>query len=203
MSLLLDIDGVLIRDKNLLNHVKTNCARYVRSKLPECKNPSELNTKLYTMYGHTARGLKNLLDIDASDFNNKVYDKDLISHLWKVLSEPEFQEDAEEIHSLIRDGWDVQLFSNSPLDWCLPVALAISDEVKIASDGIYLKPEIGAYMKFNNKIKHTFVDDSVGNLDAVQSATMWRPIHFSEYGQQSEYPTVNSIWSLGLFLRSN
>lgn len=203
MSLLLDIDGVLIRDQKLLGHVKANCVRYVRSKLPACKNPAELNTKLYTMYGHTARGLKQVLDIDSSDFNKKVYDKDLIDHLWTVLSGPEFQADAEEIHSLAVDGWDVQLFSNSPLDWCIPVSLAISDKVKIASDGIYLKPEIGAYMKFNNKLKHTFVDDSIRNLDAVQAATMWRPIHFSEVGPISDYPTVNSIWSLGLFLRSN
>jgi hypothetical protein len=202
MSLLLDIDGVLIRDKQLLGHVKANCVRYVRSKLPGCKNPHEINNKLYLKYGHTARGLNALYGIDTSDFNRNVYDSKLIDHLWAVLSCPEFQDDAEEIHSLTVDGWDVQLFSNSPLDWSLPVALSISDKVKVASDGIYLKPELGAYMKFNNKMHHTFVDDSLRNLDAVQSATTWRPVHFSQEGIVSEYPTVNSIWSLGLFLRS-
>ena len=34
-SLLLDIDGVVVRDKLLLSHVKENCVNYVASKLPE------------------------------------------------------------------------------------------------------------------------------------------------------------------------
>ena len=202
MSLLLDIDGVLIRDKKLLSHVKSNCVRYVRSKLPSEKNPHEVNAKLVKLYGHTARGLKSVYNIDASDFNKKVYDGPLIDHLWSILSGKEFQDDAEEIHALTTDGWRVQLFSNCPLDWSLPVAQAISDQVQVASDGIYFKPDPGAYLKFNQKIKHTFVDDSLRNLDAVRSHTLWRPVHFSTDSRQSDYPTVNSIWSLALFLRS-
>ena len=42
-SLLLDIDGVIVRDKELEKHIKKNCVSYVKSKLPECKNPDETN----------------------------------------------------------------------------------------------------------------------------------------------------------------
>lgn len=201
-SLLLDIDGVLLRDKSLSNHVRANCVRYVKSKVPMCKDPSKLNSALFNTYGHTSRGLQQVLNIDAYDFNDQVYDKQLINHLWEVLSSTEFQKDADEIHSWTKEGWNIQLFSNSPLDWALPVARSISDEISIACDGIYLKPESGAYMKFNHKIKHTFVDDSLRNLDAVNGMSMWRPVHFSPLGQMSDYPTVSSIDFLGTYLRN-
>ena len=55
-TLLLDIDGVVIRDKPLLDHVKNNCVAYVKEKLPKCKDPQETNRVLYLANGHTARG---------------------------------------------------------------------------------------------------------------------------------------------------
>ena len=200
-SLLLDIDGVLLRDKALSNHVRANCVRYVKHKVPSCKDPARMNSAFFKAYGHTARGMQRVLDIDSSDFNKEVYDKKLINHLWSVLSGTEFQKDAIEIHSWAKEGWKIQLFSNSPLEWALPVAHSISDEIGIACDGIYLKPEPGAYMKFDHKIKHTFVDDSLRNLDTVNGMSMWRPVHFSPLGQMSDYPTVGSIDFLGTYLR--
>jgi hypothetical protein len=200
-SLLLDIDGVLLRDKDLSNHVRANCVRYVKSKVPMCKDPYKMNSAFYNTYGHTALGLQQVLNIDTFDFNHKVYDKQLINHLWSILSSTEFKKDATEIHSWVKEGWNIQLFTNSPIDWSLPVSHAISDEISIACDGIYLKPETGAYMKFDNKIKHTFVDDSLRNLDAVSAMSMWRPVHFSPNGQVTKYPTVGSISFLGTYLR--
>lgn len=199
-SLLLDIDGVILRDKELAKHVRANCVRYVRNKLPMCKDPARMNSALFKAYGHTARGLKQVLDIDSVDFNKEVYDKQLINHLWNVLSGSEFQKDASEIHSWTKDGWNVQLFSNCPLDWSLPVSQAISDEISVAY-GPHLKPDYEAYMQFDSKIKHTYVDDSLRNLDAVAGRALWRPVHFSPKGQVSNYTTVGSIHFLGLFLR--
>ena len=46
-SLVLDVDGVLVRDKLLLQHVKENCVSYVRAKLPDAKNPREVNRLLH------------------------------------------------------------------------------------------------------------------------------------------------------------
>jgi hypothetical protein len=37
--LLLDVDGVLIRDRPLLDHVRYNVNAYVAKKLPNVKNP--------------------------------------------------------------------------------------------------------------------------------------------------------------------
>ena len=108
-SLILDIDGVLVRDKALLNHVKHNCVQYVRHKMPEVKAPAQMNEILYSNYGHTAKGLRKAYKINTDDFNKFVYDKPLHDHLWSVLSGTEFQKDAEQIHSLIKDGWTVRL----------------------------------------------------------------------------------------------
>ena len=112
--LLLDVDGVIIRDRLLMNHVKHNATRYVKNKLPDCKDPVLLNKHLYLAYGHTAVGLNKQFGIDVSDFNTCVYDKSLMTHLAEVLETPTFQDDAEIINDLILNGWNVTLFSNSP-----------------------------------------------------------------------------------------
>jgi hypothetical protein len=96
-SLVLDIDGVLIRDRRLLAHVRHNCVRYVAKKLPECKDPAYTNRLLYATAGHTARGLQNNFGIDTSDFNREVYDRPVRDRLWEVLSGTQFQQEAKEI----------------------------------------------------------------------------------------------------------
>ena len=116
-SLLLDIDGVVVRDKLLLSHVKENCVNYVASKLPEAKSPRDVNRVLHLSHGHTARGLNMVFKIDTSDFNEKVYDKRLMDHLAEVIYGSEFQEEAKEIHELTQNGWKVTLFTNSPVKW--------------------------------------------------------------------------------------
>ena len=96
-SLLLDIDGVVLRSPLLLAHVQDNCVKYVASKLPEAKNPRDVNRVLYMTHGHTARGLSKAFQIDTSDFNEKVYDKRLLDHLAEVIYGTEFQLEAKEI----------------------------------------------------------------------------------------------------------
>jgi len=97
-SLLLDIDGVLLRDQFLLNHIQNNCVKYVQAKLPTSKNPRGVNRILYMEHGHTARGLQNAFRIDVSDFNEKVYDKKLIEHLSEIIYGTVFQLEAKEIY---------------------------------------------------------------------------------------------------------
>ena len=101
-SLRLDVDGVILRDKALLEHVQQNCVKYVRAKLPECKNAEETNRLLYLAHGHTARGLERVFKVDVSDFNQKVYDKPLLKHLAEVIDTADFQYDAAQIHELTR-----------------------------------------------------------------------------------------------------
>ena len=175
-SLVLDIDGVLIRDRRLLDHVRHNCVRYVAKKLPECKDPAYTNRLLYVTAGHTARGLQNSFGIDTSDFNKEVYDRPVRDRLWEVLCGTQFQEDAKEIHELTQNGWRVTLFTNSPIEWAGEVARAIGDEVYVVCPGSNIvespiKPEARAFTDFAKHHTHIFVDDSLTNLTTAR----WLP----------------------------
>ena len=168
-SLLLDIDGVIVRDRLLMEHVKDNCVRYVAAKLPHCKNPHETNRVLHLGYGHTARGLANAFQMDTSDFNEKVYDKRVLDHLAEVIYGTEFQLEAKEISEFTKKGWNVTLFTNAPSVWGGRVARAISDQVHLRCPGDNimespLKPEARAYMDFSKVQSHVFVDDCMKNL---------------------------------------
>jgi FMN phosphatase YigB (HAD superfamily) len=208
-SLLLDIDGVLIRDKLLLEHVKENCAEYVRSKLPESKNPRETNRLLYLSHGHTARGLTSAFGIDTSDFNTKVYDESLMDHLAEVIYGSEFQQEAKDIHELIRNDWNVNLFTNAPVEWAAPIARAIGDEVFIscaASDVTKspIKPEAGAYTHFAKHHTHIYVDDSLKNIGTARWLPNWHPVYFNEGPKEERLwcPQIGSIWELCMYINS-
>jgi hypothetical protein len=204
-SLVLDIDGVVVRDRLLMAHVRENCVRYVQTKLPECKDPGNVNRVLYLTHGHTAKGLAHSVGIDTSDFNEKVYDKSLLEHLGDVIYAADFKAEAKEIHDFTHKGWNVTLFSNAPEVWCRQVALALGDDVYVrcpGADGPF-KPDAPAYANFSKVQTHVFVDDSLKNLGTARWLPNWHPIHFDE-GAVPNYkpwcPTIGSIWELGLFL---
>lgn len=208
-SLLLDIDGVIVRDKLLMHHLKQNCVEYVRAKLPDCKDPALTNKHLYLAHGHTARGLHTSFKIDTSDFNQKVYDKRLLEHLAEVISSDVFQEEAAQIHEMTRSGWNVTLFTNSPIEWAGPVARAISDELYIKCAGpdaskTYLKPEGNFYMGFPKEQGHVYVDDSLKNLGTARFMPNWHSVYFNEGEKEQRLwcPQVGSIWELSLMINS-
>jgi FMN phosphatase YigB (HAD superfamily) len=206
-SLLLDIDGVLVRDRLLLEHVKDNCVKYVAAKLPEAKNPRDVNKILYMTHGHTARGLAKAFQIDTSDFNEKVYDKRVLDHLAEVIYGTDFQLEAKEVHDFTKKGWEVSLFTNAPASWAGRVARAIGDDVWLNCPGSDvrdspLKPEATAYQNFSKVKSHVFVDDSLINLQTARWLPNWHPIHFSAEKQSTWCPTIGSIWELGLFLNT-
>jgi FMN phosphatase YigB (HAD superfamily) len=203
-SLLLDIDGVLVRDKLLLAHVQDNCVKYVRAKLPEAKNPRDVNRVLYMKHGHTARGLSKAFQVDTSDFNEKVYDKRLMDHLAEVIYGTEFQLEAKEISEFTKKGWNVTLFTNAPAIWGDRVARAISDQVYLRCPGdnimtSHIKPEARAYADFSRVQTHVFVDDSLKNLATARWLHNWHPIHFGDESN-TWCPTIGSIWELCMFL---
>jgi len=206
-SLLLDIDGVLIRDKLLLEHVKDNCVRYVAAKMPECKSPANTNRLLYLGHGHTARGLQNVFQIDTSDFNEKVYDKRLMDHLAEVIYGTEFQHEAKEIHELTqKSDWKVTLFTNSPIQWAGPIARAISDNIYVdCGDSVLdLKPDAGRYTNFSKHMTHLYVDDSLKNLGTARWLPNWHSVYFNEGPREDRLwcPQVSSIWETLLYVNS-
>ena len=203
---LLDIDGVLLRDKELLGHVRHNCERYVAHKLPAAPKPAEVNRLLYLAHGHTARGLRDAFCLDVSDFNDYVYDKKLMSHLWEVLSGTEFQEDAREIHNLAKRGTRITLFTNGPDIWARQVQAATSGEIdyKCPRNYEWLKPEATAYMQFPSNQNYIYIDDSLKNLGTARWIDNWQCVHYNEDHKDPHMwcPVVNSFWDLVMYLNS-
>lgn len=207
--LLLDVDGVIIRDKLLMAHVKHNATRYVKKKLPGCEDPAATNRVLYMAHGHTATGLRKAFGMDVSDYNDEVYDKSIMTHLADVLEGDQFVRDAELVHGLSAKGWEVTLFSNAPHKWVEPVALAISDKIKVRCPGpdmntAILKPDEEFYMNFDTCLGYYYVDDSLKNLGAVRRFANWRAIHFTEAEKEQWLwcPQVRSLEELSLSLGS-
>jgi len=205
--LLLDVDGVVVKDRLLMSHVKHNSIRYVKNKLPECKDPALLNKYLLLAHGHTGVGLHKQFGIDVNDFNTRVYDKSLMTHLAEVLETPGFQGDAEIINDLILSGWNVTLFSNAPFPWVHRTALAISDKLSVRCPGgnpatAYFKPNVNFYKEFDTCKSYYFVDDSLKNLGAVRNMPNWRPIYFYDQIKENNLwcPQVTSIHELALLL---
>lgn len=205
--LALDIDGVIIRDKLLLEHVRENCVSYVQKKLPECKNPRETNRILYLAKGHTAKGLRENFSVDTKDFNKCVYDRSLLDHLGSVINTADFRHDAKEILKLKNSGWNINLFTNAPKEWAGTVADAIGPSVTIQCPGDdfdIFKPDIRAYQWLPEETVCLYVDDSIKNLSTVRWLPSWQPVHFTEGPKDHKplYPTIGTIWELILMVNS-
>ena len=201
-NLLLDVDGVMIRDRLITQHLEHNINSYVAKKLPMARNIHMIRTMLFNRYGHTGRGLQKAFCINTSDFDSEVYDKSLLNHLYGYIDTPMFRDDAEDIHNLIeRDGWNVTLFSNAPVEWVAPVALAIDHRVNVPTDRLLLKPESGSYGQFPRNQKYIFVDDMISNLLTPSLLPNWKCIQFADKPTGS-FLNVRSIWELTLMLNT-
>ena len=192
MRLLLDIDGVLIRDHVLLDHVKHNIIKYVNRKLPGTPPSAKLNSLLYRAYGHTAKGLQREFGIDTRDFDAYVYNQKVINHLYDFLdSSEEFREDVKLLRQY--DG-QIELFSNAPLNWSEPVREAIGCDIVTKKPSVYSKPDIESYLAVDNGGDQiTFVDDKMCNLMPALFFPNWTPVHFSERKETEFIKTVTSI----------
>lgn len=191
-TLLLDIDGVIIRDRVLLDHVKSNIVRYVHKKVPSHMNPCNLNNMLYNFYGHTATGLKKVYKIYTNDFDYEVYDSHVMEQLYDVFETREFKNDSETLRHLLDIGWNVEFLSNSPLIWSESVKYAI-DRTRIKNKGQYEKPNFNTYLNFDPNEEYTFVDDKINNLLPTMRINNWKQLHFSSTKRSYTIPTISSL----------
>ena len=158
--LLLDIDGVVMRNKNLLKNVKFNCTKFVQT---HSKRPMGLyeayqkNHMLYKNYGHTLRGLNYTVDKCYFNdqlydkrihnehikniFNEQVYDKRIYNELGNYLSTSEFEDHIngfnEIYHICKKNDIPIGIFSNAPFDWCNRIVYGIEIKQECFIDEIY------------------------------------------------------------------
>jgi FMN phosphatase YigB (HAD superfamily) len=204
---LMDFDGVLLRDPRVLRRVQQRVVQYVQRNvhkgyLSEAE-AVRVNRDLYQRYGHTHLGMKKLFMPHArlTTFNGFVYDPGFLNELYR-----EFGRDDEVLNGIRAwDTWfDEQLnegdvdklaiFTNSPAAWptmWLEAAGRLGQFQEIlGSDHVLfegrtdslLKPDKNLYLRMETyHDPHQalyFVDDSLGNLEPLVQRPQWIPMLF-------------------------
>lgn len=190
MNILLDFDGIVIRNQTIGKIIEQKSIDFVQSKLNiSHRNSKYINRFLYKTYGHTANGIAKYtserLDDVVYDYNDYVFNninyKDLSSYLIK--------NDKDRIDTLmqtIAKTYDNKygLFTNAPISWCENLLSCLQMDIYdiIDYDKVYtsdegdLKPNLTMYNYIESELNDTiyFIDDSYVNLSPVLNNDRWK-----------------------------
>lgn len=189
--LLLDFDGVVLRNHPVYSVVSHRCQRFLQKHVP-IRNPAklkQLNQELYECYGHTALGLKAMgYCTEISDFNSYVYGNINLESLFSVKDT--HAQDIKEFKAMIMrvkensPETDIRLFTNAPDVWCQTVLQFMGMDAipKLNMHGL-LKPNHLAYERVENMFpseRHIiFMDDKMINLRSVMRRPTWERILYT------------------------
>lgn len=176
MHLLLDFDGVVLRNHSIHKLVVERCNNFVH-KVVKCKDKefaTRLNKELYYNAGHTLYGLNKLgyKGVDEKDFEEYVY-KDINYNDYLYNVRETHKEDIESFNNLEdyckKNNIKMRFFSNAPDIWCYSICnkMGISEIPSTYSFMSCLKPEPKSYadVEFNlGSDVYVFVDDKLTNL---------------------------------------
>lgn len=190
--LLLDFDGVVLRNHPIYAHVSQRCQVYAQKFIP-IRNPikmRQVNQELYEAYGHTVLGLKAMgYPADLQEFNHFVYGNIDIKTLYDVKETHAkdivgFKEMMKTVKGEA-DHVEVRLFTNAPDVWCSTIfeLMGIEQIAKVNVNGQYLKPDPASYevveRKFPNERNIIFVDDKLVNLRSIAKRPTWHKILYT------------------------
>jgi FMN phosphatase YigB (HAD superfamily) len=204
-ALLLDVDGVILNQPRVLHKLGHKAVQFVQQHVPGKRNilqAAEINTMLYTTFGHTHRGLRHVYGKQVpplATFNQFVYDKDLLSYLMIHDHDDILKQRGEQIKHLVEyaisHNVPCYLFSNAPDIWCNTIldmlsisTLIPSHQRMTSSHPVFqenlLKPDATLYKNVATFIEQThhdnlqllFVDDSLTNLTPIIDSPGWKPV---------------------------
>lgn len=205
-ALLLDVDGVVLNQPRVMTRVSYKVCSYVMRCVPKINNlmqAMDMNTMLYTSFGHTQIGLKTLYGKHApslKEFNEAVYDDDLLTYLGIHESDDILMQRGDKIRSILIKAHMMNIpcyiFSNAPDVWCnkvlemlsmdefIPMSNRLSSSHPVFEDFL-LKPDHKLYENVATFIQQThrdksmellFVDDSFTNIIPVINNHIWKPV---------------------------
>lgn len=208
-SLLLDFDGVLLRNAEMNRIVQHRATKFFsyKTKIPYDIS-YKLNNKFYKHYGHTVNFVKDLVpqEISMVDFNEFVYSPELLSSIEKEITlkdKCQFVKWQTTFDIFRTYNYNVKLFSNAPLCWinaCIHNLcdnhqdLSLFDEVICFDNSRALKPSEQSYEDvYKNEEKILFVDDTEENLYYLLNKPIWTPILYDEKNEHSNkfFATIN------------
>jgi hypothetical protein len=196
MHLLLDYDGVVLKNKHLTNYQYRRSARFVQKHTHMSMTMCEkLNKEFYPKYGHTLTMLNEMFkkNITLEEYNDFLYNKERLSRLVSVVDEEtrhhaKSYEKALYLCHAMNINWHI--FTNAHINWITYLSELI-DMGGITEDKIIwpenkmhlLKPNDKAYERIENMLPsqypYIFADDSRVNIDAVRERDGWDAIHVS------------------------
>ena len=230
---LVDFDGVVLKNKTAGNYIKTKVERFVQKVTP-IKDPklAEIyNKELYTSHGHTLIGLrKHGCDVSLTEFNEYVYgDTRCYSDL--IMEDNELKEWRLFCDNIKNCNYEIKLFSNSGTEW---MSHFLKNDVdtdllefqnyldKYRYQPIYnslLKPKREIYdlfMSYYTKSSYYFIDDKISNFEYIQYDPRWIKIWFTcsdGWGRSGsgrgilqlseKYYAVSSLYDVSLLLSKN
>jgi len=203
MHILLGANGVAVRDRLLLAHVKNNMEEYVRLRAPDVKDPRAFTASLERHWGHVKLGLRDMYPLeDFSDFDKKVYDRSLLTHLADHLKSDEFYQNTRRpIQEFVNDdGHVVTLFSNAPLAWTAPIAWGIDPRCDVYSGFDIPDPRAYEAVTKGSRGPHIVVDDQLINLLPTVHDKDFIAYHFTDQFT-GIFPTIQSLDELGVLLK--
>ena len=206
--LLLDFDGVILRNHRISNIIVNRCQSMVHKciKHLDFESCKRINKNLYESTGHTVLGLQRLgyKDLLISEFDELVYQKiDYKVELSDISST--HASDIENVKNLYNycktKGIDMWIFSNAPDSWChsishmmdLPILPSTRPHVST------LKPDPKCYLEIERKIKsdkYIFVDDKMMNL--MKAPDHWTCVWMSDLQQDvsDNFSVIKSMKNL-------
>lgn len=190
MNILLDFDGILLRNNKVGKLIEQKSIDFVHKSLnishSRCKH---MNKFLYKTYGHTANGVakstsRNLTDV-VSDYNDYVFKNMNYQNISHYLD----KNDKDRLNTLLDEFKRISdskygLFTNAPLSWCENIFSCLENDMNeiidynkiFTSDNGLLKPNIITYNNIEEQLdnKIHFIDDSQLNLLPVHKNKKWK-----------------------------
>ena len=189
--LLLDFDGVVLRDKRMSMYQTQRSAKFVKlhTALP-MKTADFVNKRFYPVHGHTVLMLRERFfkDVTLEEYNDFVFDKRALKRLPVTKEMTERGRAFRPLFYDVDNGFDTWIFTNAHWNWIehfvdifdLPIK---ADRVIWPKDLTRLKPNEKAYKlvetKIGKEVEKVFVDDSEVNL-VYPRKLGWKTVLWSE-----------------------
>ncbi len=186
-TLLLDFDGVVLRNNKISEYQYRKSARFLQKFTSlTYERCLELNKKYYPQYGHTVILINQVFKNKTSleEYNDFVFNKKTINKLEKLLDDDTYKH-AKQFQMFFEKD-DTYIFTNAHINWI--EFFTDRFEIPVAKDKIFypkkldmLKPFPKIYDHLDEKFDDIlFVDDSPKNLEYPSKLKKWKVCLFKE-----------------------
>lgn len=190
IRLLLDFDGVIIKNKKIIQYQYQRSAKFVQKHLHvPISTADNLNRTHFPKYGHTVIMLNEHFNIPVTleEYNDFVFPKQQIYRLDSLIDKSTFEHGNDFAQHFKSTNYHTSVFTNAHINWVTTFAdifdLPITEHNVIWPTSLeLLKPMPKAYDNVSNLFKEAdrivFVDDSKKNIEYPSRLSNWVTYHF-------------------------